>query len=64
LSDKGALYNFSCNDVYLSYLQLAHVFERTLLQIAISYGMSIGFYRGDISKIFDDAGRIFLLKIL
>lgn len=33
-------------DVYLSYLPLAHIFDRVLEEAMISHGASIGFWRG------------------
>lgn len=33
-------------DVYLSYLPLAHIFDRVIEELFISHGASIGFWRG------------------
>ena len=41
-------------DVYLSYLPLAHMMERAVCHLIISVGGSMGFYRGDTSKLTDD----------
>lgn len=46
--------NIVPNDVYLSYLPLAHVFERIMITMLIYNGCAIGFFRGDITKIKDD----------
>ncbi|KAK9728193.1 medium-chain fatty acid-CoA ligase faa2 [Basidiobolus ranarum] len=40
---------------HLSYLPLAHVFERIVYSAVMYVGASIGFYRGDILKLFEDA---------
>lgn len=37
-------------DVYLSYLPLAHIFDRVMEETFLSYGASIGFWRGVISS--------------
>lgn len=34
------------NDVYLSYLPLAHIFDRVIEECFINHGASIGFWRG------------------
>mmetsp|Transcript_12749 Transcript_12749/g.17195 ORF Transcript_12749/g.17195 Transcript_12749/m.17195 type:complete len:633 (-) Transcript_12749:185-2083(-) len=41
--------------VYFSYLPLVHMFERSLLHLCLFKGASIGFYRGDILRLFEDA---------
>ncbi|ORX40378.1 acetyl-CoA synthetase-like protein [Piromyces finnis] len=45
----------SHEDVYLSYLPLAHVFERVVQTTVAFYGGKIGFYQGDTGKLLDDA---------
>ena len=62
--------NFACNigamnafdpgftlrddDVYISYLPLAHVFERMLLMSAMGYMFQYGFFQGDVLKLKED----------
>jgi long-chain acyl-CoA synthetase len=41
-------------DVHLSYLPLAHIMERTICQVMIMRGGSIGFFGGDVMKLKDD----------
>lgn len=41
-------------DRYLSYLPLAHMFERIAQATIVSMGGKIGFYQGDIKKLVDD----------
>ncbi|GJR62563.1 long chain acyl-CoA synthetase 6, peroxisomal-like protein [Tanacetum coccineum] len=41
-------------DVYISYLPLAHIFERSNQIILAYYGSSSGFYQGDNLKLLDD----------
>ncbi|KAL9230950.1 hypothetical protein vseg_006233 [Gypsophila vaccaria] len=44
------------NDVYLSYLPLAHIFDRVIEEAFISHGAKIGFWRGDIKLLLEDIG--------
>lgn len=41
-------------DRYLSYLPMAHMYERMVIETLISCGASIGFYGGDILNLMDD----------
>jgi len=34
------------DDVYISYLPLAHIFDRVIEEVFIHHGASIGFWRG------------------
>ncbi|KAK1320622.1 Long chain acyl-CoA synthetase 4 [Acorus calamus] len=43
-------------DVYLSYLPLAHIFDRVIEELFISIGASIGFWRGDVKLLVEDIG--------
>ncbi len=47
-------YEFNCNDTYISYLPLAHVFDRLGVYAASSVGAGIGFFGGEILKIMED----------
>lgn len=42
------------DDVHLSYLPLAHVFERVVVQALLAFGARIGFYQGDTLKLLED----------
>ncbi|KAL6839678.1 hypothetical protein ACP4OV_030617 [Aristida adscensionis] len=42
------------DDVYMSYLPLAHVFDRMFEEAFISHGSKIGFWRGDVKLLVDD----------
>ncbi len=42
---------FNENDTYVSYLPLAHVYERMMLIISMALKMRIGFYSGDVLKL-------------
>jgi long-chain acyl-CoA synthetase len=46
--------NFTENDVSISYLPLAHIFEQFGLFSSLIYGFSHGFYGGDPLKLLDD----------
>lgn len=45
---------FSDADIHMSYLPLAHSFERAVHGILISVGGKIGFYGGNVASLFDD----------
>ncbi|KAJ3694615.1 hypothetical protein LUZ60_010095 [Juncus effusus] len=42
------------SDVYMSYLPLAHIFDRVMEELFIYNGSSIGFWRGDVKLLFED----------
>ena len=42
------------NDVHLSYLPLAHIFERAVQGIVYCEGSACGFFQGSVLKLFDD----------
>lgn len=42
------------NDVHISYLPLAHMFERGMQIICFMHGCRIGFFRGDVKLLTDD----------
>jgi len=51
-------YVFKPEDVHLSYLPLAHIMERIAFHHLLIFGMSIGFYQGDILKIKEDLAEL------
>eukprot|EP00920_Eleutheroschizon_duboscqi_P011652 GHVT01027946.1.p1 GENE.GHVT01027946.1~~GHVT01027946.1.p1 ORF type:complete len:708 (+),score=150.96 GHVT01027946.1:232-2355(+) len=46
------------NDVHLSYLPLAHIYERLFCNILLSSGSRLGFFGGDTQKLVDDLGAL------
>uniref|UniRef100_A0A6B2KXW9 AMP-dependent synthetase/ligase domain-containing protein n=1 Tax=Arcella intermedia TaxID=1963864 RepID=A0A6B2KXW9_9EUKA len=50
------LHGIQCNpnDIHMSYLPLAHVFERLVSTAMTCTGSAIGFFRGNITELFDD----------
>jgi len=66
ISDIAALYFHPLFDVmknetpngYLSYLPLAHSFERLTVNVFIALGGRIGFYQGQVTKLFDDIAAL------
>lgn len=48
----------SSTDCYLSYLPLAHIFERCAMAAFLGAGAAIGFSRGIITKLVDDIGEL------
>jgi long-chain acyl-CoA synthetase len=49
-----AVMPLSSDDVFLSYLPLAHILERASEAAMFSSGASVGFYQGDVRKLDDD----------
>ncbi|TKW20133.1 hypothetical protein SEVIR_4G065300v4 [Setaria viridis] len=49
---------FDQDDVYLSYLPLAHVFDRMFEEVFIFHGSKIGFWRGDVKLLVDDIAAL------
>jgi long-chain acyl-CoA synthetase len=48
----------TAEDVYLSYLPLAHIFDRVIEEFFISQGAAIGFWRGDVKLLVEDIGEL------
>ncbi|KAH7513756.1 hypothetical protein FEM48_Zijuj11G0015200 [Ziziphus jujuba var. spinosa] len=46
------------NDVYISYLPLAHIFDRVIEELFILHGARIGFWRGDVKLLVEDLGEL------
>ncbi|XP_054806364.1 long chain acyl-CoA synthetase 6, peroxisomal-like [Prosopis cineraria] len=55
-SVAGATLNekFYPSDVYISYLPLAHIYERANQVMTVHFGIAVGFYQGDNMKLMDD----------
>ncbi|GJN13808.1 hypothetical protein PR202_gb00554 [Eleusine coracana subsp. coracana] len=49
---------FYPSDVYISYLPLAHIYERSLQVALLHYGVAVGFYQGDNLKLMDDLAAL------
>ncbi|GJT70709.1 long chain acyl-CoA synthetase 6, peroxisomal-like protein [Tanacetum coccineum] len=45
---------FYPSDIYISYLPLAHIYERSTQVMLAYFGVGIGFYQGDSMKLMDD----------
>jgi len=58
LRDNDLFRYVSPVDSYLSYLPLAHVFERVVQYTVTYFGGKIGFYQGDTSKLLDDVAAL------
>lgn len=50
----GAHTWYTEDDVYISYLPLAHVYERLLLLTSMAVKIQVGFYSGDVLKLTQD----------
>ncbi|XP_077226588.1 long chain acyl-CoA synthetase 4-like [Tasmannia lanceolata] len=55
---KSVNEELSQDDVFLSYLPLAHIFDRVIEELFISSGASIGFWRGDVKLLIEDLGEL------
>ncbi|KAJ2004823.1 medium-chain fatty acid-CoA ligase faa2 [Coemansia thaxteri] len=53
MSSKHVVY--ASNPVYLSFLPMAHCFERIVIYVGLLEGGSVGFYSGNVLNIADDA---------
>ena len=58
LSDRNASYKGTASDVHISYLPLAHIFERVVQAALTNWGGSIGFFQGDALKLLDDVAEL------
>lgn len=61
----GIVYFLKCQneeltekDVYLSFLPLAHIFDRVIEEYFISKSASIGFWRGDVKLLVEDIAEL------
>ncbi|KAH9765118.1 Long chain acyl-CoA synthetase 6 (peroxisomal) [Citrus sinensis] len=49
---------FYPSDVYISYLPLAHIYERANQVMTVYSGVAVGFYQGDNMKLMDDMAAL------
>nr|ATE88093.1 long-chain acyl coenzyme A synthetase 7 [Vernicia fordii] len=49
---------FNPSDIYISYLPLAHIYERTNQIVLVYHGVAVGFYQGDNMKLMDDLAAL------
>ena len=52
--DQRSLFELKSDDVHISYLPLAHIFERIVMTALTTVGAGIGFYQGDTMKLMED----------
>jgi long-chain acyl-CoA synthetase len=45
-------------DVYISYLPLAHMYERLVIETALASGSAVGFYSGELVTLLDDVTHL------
>ncbi|XP_077998937.1 long-chain-fatty-acid--CoA ligase 1-like [Glandiceps talaboti] len=58
LAMKGDKFTYSKEDVYISYLPLAHVYEKFVQLVLFMHGCRIGYFRGDVLGLMDDVGEL------
>ncbi|KAJ5068545.1 long-chain-fatty-acid--coa ligase 5 [Anaeramoeba ignava] len=51
-------YEFCDEESYISYLPLSHIFERVLFGTMIAVGAKVGFFSGDLLKLFDEINLV------
>jgi long-chain acyl-CoA synthetase len=56
--ENGQIYAIGKDDIHISYLPLAHVFERIVQSVLTYAGSSMGFYQGDTLKLLDDVAEL------
>ncbi|KAJ7954907.1 Long-Chain Acyl-CoA Synthetase [Quillaja saponaria] len=49
---------FYSSDIYISYLPLAHIYERANQIVVAYFGSAVGFYQGDNMKLMDDMATL------
>ncbi|KAL1342688.1 hypothetical protein HN51_029203 [Arachis hypogaea] len=49
---------FGPSDTFLSYLPLAHIYERANQVFTVYFGIAVGFYQGDNMKLMDDIAAL------
>lgn len=49
---------FGPSDIYISYLPLAHIYERANQVLNVYFGIAVGFYQGDNMKLMDDLAAL------
>jgi long-chain acyl-CoA synthetase len=54
----GEMPNFTPNEIHISYLPLAHIFERMLHTMIVYTGSRIGFYQGNTALLMDDVAEL------
>ncbi len=56
--DQRSLFELKADDVHISYLPLAHIFERVVMTALTTVGAGIGFYQGNTLKILEDVAAL------
>ncbi|CEF99823.1 AMP-dependent synthetase/ligase [Ostreococcus tauri] len=50
--------DISPSDCHISYLPLAHIYERVTMLVVLFNGAHVGFYRGDVLQLLDDINEL------
>ena len=54
IAGVAGLIQVNPNDIHISYLPMAHIYERVMILSIIYHGASAGFYGGDVFKLTED----------
>lgn len=57
-TEIGTLTSLDDNDVYISYLPMAHVLERVAQGFIIFKGCALGYYSGDTAQLMSDIAKL------
>ena len=58
MGKAGTSFLVNKSDIHLSYLPLAHVFERMIVTYCLITGARVGFYQGSAMKLLDDLAEL------
>ncbi|PJF18535.1 AMP-binding domain-containing protein [Paramicrosporidium saccamoebae] len=53
-NSSSFLFRLGSEVVHISYLPLAHVYERVVISVMATVGACVGFYQGDVMKLMED----------
>uniref|UniRef100_A0A4W6G4C4 Long-chain-fatty-acid--CoA ligase n=1 Tax=Lates calcarifer TaxID=8187 RepID=A0A4W6G4C4_LATCA len=58
MTERNSEWTPGTHDVHISYLPLAHMFERVVQGVMLVHGARIGFFQGDIRRLPDDLNTL------
>ncbi|KAM7481378.1 hypothetical protein LguiB_005961 [Lonicera macranthoides] len=58
VAGMSRIVQFYPSDIYMSYLPLAHIYERANQILSVYCGVAVGFYQGDNLKLMDDLATL------
>ena len=58
IADGPRSFSLGVDDVMLSYLPLAHIFDRVAEELMLNVGGRVGYFQGDVKHLVDDIGAL------